>query len=403
VRPRRSGGIAILAVAAVAVLVAAAQSGARTAAKCNSSNQILVGVVYSMSGPGAGFGKVGQQGVSMAIRDVNAEGGVLGRCLKEDLADDAGSPTTAAQVARKLIDQDRVSVIMGPFLSSPASVVAPLTTAAKMIEMVESAAPQTGDASQFPYAFRTEANSDQQAQIMVPFAKARGWKRIAILSPNNAFGVTFAPAITQIGGPAGIEVVKNILVNSGTPDVTPQMQDLKSSNPDALMWAINADPDQIAAIKARNALGWNVPVVAVSSIYNTSTTNNFSKQQLTNIYGYAYKTLTYAAGSPKPTDPLAKTFISRFARWIHAHNIKETISQAAGGYDSVVLWAQAANAVKSLDADKVKQYFETHQMRGVRGRYVWTSSRHDGVTIDDFNFALPGTLNNYGIVQRYGK
>jgi len=384
---------------AIGLAVSTAQSGAVAKATCNDSNPVLIGTLYSMSGPAAGIGKLAQQGASMAVRDINASGGIVGRCVKEDLKDDTGSPTTAAQVIREAIDQDHATFIIGPFLSSPTAVTLPVTTQAKVIQMNNSAL-LVPDWSLYPYAFKTETNSEQQAQIFLPFLKAHNWTRVAVYAPNNAFGTVFVPTFTKYAAAQGITVVKSALVVSGTPDVTPQMTDLKNADPQALVWAVNADPDQIAALKARYALGWDVPVLGTSALQNTSTTNNFTAAQLKTVYAYAYKTMTYTAQSPKPADPLAQAFISGFAKWIHAHGIKESISQAAGAYDSFILLAKAANAVKSVDSDKIKQYFETHRMNGVRGHYIWTATQHDGVAVDDFGMVSVKSLNAFGILKQ---
>ena len=384
---------------AISLAVSTAQSGAVAQAKCNNSNPILIGTIYSMSGPAGGIGRLAQLGASMAVRDINASGGMLGRCIKENLKDDQGNPTTAAQVIREALDQDHSTFIVGPFLSSPTAVTLPVTTQAKVIQMNNSAY-LVPDWSLYPYAFKTETQSEQQAQIYIPFLKAHNWTRVAVLAPNNAFGTVFLPTFIKYAARQGITVVKSELVVSGAPDVTPQMSSLKSADPQALVWAINADPDQIAALKARYALSWNVPVLGTSALQNTATTNVFSTAQLATVYAYAYKTLMYTADNPRSKNPLARKFVSDFGRWIKAHNIKLSVSQSAGAYDSFVLLAKAVNAVKSLNSDKIKQYFETHQMHGVRGRYVWTKTHHEGVTVDDFGFVRAKSLNNFGLLRQ---
>lgn len=395
---RRIVAATILAIGlAVAVTTAQARVAAKTT--CNNSNPIVIGTLYSMTGPAAGIGRLAQQGASLAVHDINASGGILGRCVKEDLKDDTGNPTTAAQVIRQAVDQDHAQIIVGPFLSSPTAVTLPVTTQAKIIQMNESAFLDAADASKYPYTFCTEIHSDIQSQTFIPFLKAHHWTRVAILAPNNAFGTVFVPTFTDLAQKAGITVVKSSLVVSGAPDVTPEMTQLKNADPQALVWAVNADPDQIAALKARLALGWDVPVLGTSALQNTATTNNFTTAQMARVYAYAYKAFTYTKTSPKAPFPLTRQFGSALAKSIHAHNFGESISQAGGAYDSFVLLAKAANAVKSLDSDKIKQYFETHSMTGVRGKYIWTSQQHRGLVLDDFGFVLAKSLNHYGLLQ----
>jgi len=223
--------------------VTTAQSGAAPKAACNNSNPVTIGTIYSMTGPGAGFGRLAQQGATMGVRDINASGGILGRCVKQDLKDDASNPTTAAQVVRELVDQDHVQAVVGPFLSSPTAAMLPVTTQAKLITINESAFLDAAVPGKYPYTFCTEIHSDIQTQVFLPFLKAHHWTKVAILAPNNAFGTVFIPTFQDLAQKAGITVVKSALIVSGTPDVTPQLQELKNANPQALVWAVNADPD----------------------------------------------------------------------------------------------------------------------------------------------------------------
>lgn len=351
--------------AAVGILLSgAAASSAPAKASCNASNPILVGALYSMTGPGAGLGKLAQQGASLAISDVNSRGGWLGRCVKDVLGDDATSPTTAAQEIRKLVVEDHVEFVIGPFESSTTAVALPQTTQAKMIEIIGSSALDFGDASKWPYVFRNEVNTNQIAETFVPFLKAKHWTHVAAWTFNSAFGTSLAASLQSLLAPEGITITKTVVVNSGTPDVTPQMQEVKSTGPQAILAGVSADVDEVALIKARNALGWNVPILGLNSMSSPVTTGTFNKTEMQNVYsGQVYKTLTYAStesGSGRPTWPAAAKFISEFAKWIHAYNIKESITQAAGSYDSVMILGNAITKAKSLDSSSVKSYLETH-------------------------------------------
>ncbi len=401
-RTRRT--VAILALlAAAASAVAAGQAGAGATKACNNSNPFVFGTIYSMSGPGAGIARLDEQGATMAVRDVNAAGGILGRCIKQDLKDDGSDPTKAAQVVRELLDQDGVKFVIGPFFSSPTSVTIPLMNQAKVININESSFVAAGDPTKYPYTFKREVNTDQQAQTFIPFLKANHWTKVAILAINTALGTIIVPEIQDLAAKEGITITKVTFVNSGTPDVTPQMSELKGTNPQALLGLVTADVDQVAMLKARSSLGWNVPVAAFSSIANPATVANFTKAQLNGVYaGQIYKSLTYrkrGVGNGLPTSAKARKFVQAFARWIHAHNIKESISQATGGYDSVQMLAWAVNGARSTDPDAVKSYMETHAYVGVRGRYVWSKDQHYGVNLPMLAFGVANSLNNYGLLQ----
>lgn len=379
------------------------QAGAGAQAKCNNSNPVEIGTMYSMTGPLAGIGRLAQLGATLAIQDINAAGGVLGRCVKQNLKDEGGDPTKAAQVVRELVDKDGVKFIVGPFGSSPTSTSIPYMTQAKVINVNQSSFALSGDAEKFPYTFRTESHTTQQIDAYIPYFKANGWTRVGVLAVNTAFGTAFASGMQTLAPPAGMTITKSILVNSGTADITPQMNELKDSNPHVLLAAISADPDQIAMLKSRYQLGWNIPVVGTNALSNPGTVNNFTPDQMKNVFmGPSYKTLMYestAAGKGAPKWPQTRVFIKGFAKLLKANNLKITISQSTGSYDSFRLLANAINKAKSLDPDRIKTYLETNPYVGVRGRYTWNTVRHDGANPSMFAFAYAKSLNNYGILR----
>jgi branched-chain amino acid transport system substrate-binding protein len=396
--PRHLG--LFFAAVAVGVAITTMQAAASTKATCDNSSPIKIGVSYSLTGPLAGIGKLASQGAAMAVRDLNASGGIMGKCVQEDLQDDQGTATGGAQVIRLLVDQDKVAYVVGPFGSSVTQVEIPITTQAKVIEVDESSLAASGDPNNYPYVFRAETNTTQQAQALVPFLKANHWSSVAIEAVNTAFGTVFISTLQSLLPAAGITITGTSLVNSGTVDVTPQLSQLKSGNPQLLIAGISADPDQIALINGLKSLGWKVPVIGTNAMANPGTTNAFSADQMAGVYaGPSYKTLTYKSGGGKPTAKLAKQFVAEFAKFLHAHSLKESISQAAGAYDSVMLVANAMNKTKSTDSDTIKSYLESHWYLGVRGIYQYTAQRHDGVTPGDVAYVLAHGRDGYGIVQ----
>src|SRR6478672_1175452 len=168
----------LVVIAALATSAALGTAGSKAA--CNNSNAVTFGVMNSMSGPAAGIGKLNQQGMDIALNEVNAAGGVLGRCLKRTLKDDAGDPTKAAQVVRELVDQDGVKFVIGPFLSSPTAVALPILNSAKVININESANPIAANPKTYPYTFLRETPSTLIAQLFANFVKANGYKKVAI-------------------------------------------------------------------------------------------------------------------------------------------------------------------------------------------------------------------------------
>ena len=96
----KSGLVSLLA---LAVLLPQAQA----------QQPIRLGGIFIMSGAASVYGKFAQQGIQLAVDEINAEGGVLGRKLEFRVEDSQGKADVAIQVARKLVFQDRVDALLG--------------------------------------------------------------------------------------------------------------------------------------------------------------------------------------------------------------------------------------------------------------------------------------------------
>lgn len=395
--------LAVGALALAAASVGMSASAQSSASKCNASNPIKVGALYGQSGAFAQVGRLYQQGASMAVRDINASGGLLGRCVKEVLVDSGGNPTQAAQGIRQLVDQEHVAWVEGPFTSAEAGTALPVTSQAKIIEAVGAASATLGDASKYPYALQMEVTTDQIVAGFVPFLKSRHYTKVAAITDNNGFGQLFLAALKSQFPAAGITLTAGIVVNGVTPDMTSQMQQARDSGAQVVLAGSTGDVNQVSLVKARNDIGWKAPVLGTSTMANASTTNNFSDTQMANVFAAAnYKTLTYKSkkkGQMAPTWPAAKKFVAEFARWIHAHNIKVSIVSPSGAYDQWMIVANAVKKTKSLDGDTLRAYIESHPYTGVRGVWKFTHDNHSGVQQSGLVFAIAKSLSVYGTTQ----
>ncbi len=325
----------------------------------------------------------------MAVEDINAAGGILGRCLEVLIRDDTGDPTKGQQVAREFIDQEEVSFMVGPFLSSVIGAAIEISNPVGTLHIVNGVLPTAGDATVFPYVFRAEVVSFLQSATFVQQAQAMGATTAVVLAVNNALGTSVLDAIKADLEGTGIEILAEEFHESGAVDLGPQMRSLMDHNPDVLFQLNTAGPDVTAAIKARNQLDWDVPFLGFSSNANTSITDSFTPDEMANILGgQAYGRLNRPAGSDEPAGEAAKWFKDRYKEHRGEDPLTVNIQQASGLYDSFMLMADAINAVGSVDSDAVKAYLEANVYDGVKATYEYSAERHDGVGLDDLVFVI---------------
>jgi len=178
-----------------------------------------------------------RKGMELALEEINAAGGVLGRKLELVSRDDNGNPGDAVRVAEELITRERVALLMGTFPSNVGLAVADLAKQRKVLFVA--AEPLTDKIvweSGNDYTFRLRASTYMQTAMLVPEAAKLGKKRWAIVYPNYEYGQAAAATfkrqmIARSGG--GIEFIEQA-VPLGKIEPGPVVQALVDAKPDAI-------------------------------------------------------------------------------------------------------------------------------------------------------------------------
>ncbi|MGE0796335.1 MAG: ABC transporter substrate-binding protein, partial [Acidimicrobiia bacterium] len=233
-----------------------------------SGEPIKIGVTISLSGPAGTIGETQLAGIEMAVDELNEGDGILGRPVDLVVKDDASDPTKAAQNMRELVDQEEVKLVFGPTLSSPALAATPIASDAGVIQFSSSVAPELGDPSQYPYFFRVSPAAALQAVTFVEYIEASGWSKVGLLAVNNALGSSNVEAFKGAIAGTDIEIVSTETHESGAVDLTTQVSSLERSGAEVVLVLNTATSDQIAAVKARNGIEWDVPMLGFSSMSN---------------------------------------------------------------------------------------------------------------------------------------
>ena len=184
-----------------------------------------------------------RKGMELAIAQINAAGGVLGRPLELVVRDDNGTPGDAVRVAEELLSREKVVMLMGTFASNVGLAVADLAKQRKVLFLA--AEPLTDKIvweSGNRYTFRLRASTYMQTAMLAPEAAKLKKKRWAIVYPNYEYGQSATAAFKQqmIGLQAGgIEFVE-YAVPLGKIDAGPVVQALIDANPDAIFSSLFA-------------------------------------------------------------------------------------------------------------------------------------------------------------------
>jgi branched-chain amino acid transport system substrate-binding protein len=178
-----------------------------------------------------------KKGMDLAVEEINAAGGVLGRPLAIVSRDDNGNPGDAVRVAEELVTREKVTLLMGTFASNVGLAVADL---AKQRRILFIAAEPLTDKIVWEngnrYTFRLRASTYMQTAMLVPEAAKLRKKRWAIVYPNYEYGqsatLAFKKQLLALQ-PGGIEFIEQA-VPLGKIDAGPVVQALADAKPDAI-------------------------------------------------------------------------------------------------------------------------------------------------------------------------
>ncbi|GAA4728150.1 hypothetical protein GCM10023350_09120 [Nocardioides endophyticus] len=381
--------IAITAAVGVGLAISGcgSSSGDSTASGGDCAQSVKLGLLATLSGPGAALGELTKNGAELAVSQANEAGDV---CIDLVVKDDAGDPTKASQATRELVDQEEVDAVAGPLLTGPTGAALPITTPAKIVSIVTSSAKFAGDPTEFPYTFQVTSQSGTLADAYVAYMKDHGLTKAAALVVNNEFGTDLLSEFKRASEGTDIELVSEETFVSGSVDAAPQVSKMKASGADTFLNMLAVDPDHIAAIKARNSLDWDVPMLGVQSIANASIPQAVGADGMAKVYAVGYRNLASDGTAGVPSSPLAATFKTDYMKATGAKTLDGSFYMAASTYDAVNLLVAAYKETGETDSDAVKDYLASATYDGVAASYEFSSDNHNGITVEDLTFVDAG-------------
>lgn len=218
---------------------------------------IVIGHAAPLTGPQAHIGKDNENGVRLAIEDLNREGFTIGGQpvhFQLDSQDDQADPRMATTVAQKFVD-DRLHAVIGHLNSGTTMPASRVYNAAGIVEISPSATTPRYTQQGFGNAFRVMANDVQQGHVLGRFAVGElAAKRIAIIDDRTAYGQGLADEFAKAAEAAGGKVVVREYTSDKASDFTAILTKIKGQKPDLLFFG-GMDGQGAPLVKQMKALG----------------------------------------------------------------------------------------------------------------------------------------------------
>lgn len=257
-----------------ASLVAAALSTAFAFAPvAQAANVVKLGVILPMSGPNAAFGNTSLNGIKLAVDEFNAKGGVksLGGAKIELVVADIPQPNAAAAATQRLISQERVSGVIGSFVSSVTIAASEVTERAGVPLITFAFADEItgrGYKNVFQVSPKGSAMGRAQFDHALALSKQAGVpvKKIAILYEDTAYGTAQAKGLREGAKAAGVEVVIDEAYPLGITDATPLVNKVRGSGAQ-MVFPVSYLNDSLLIIRTMRQQNLNVPTIGGAAGY----------------------------------------------------------------------------------------------------------------------------------------
>lgn len=318
-----------------------------------ATDAIKVGIMVPTTGPEAVYGKDMENAILLAVSEINARGGILGKNVITTTGDDACDPQQASFAAGKLVIEDVVGVVGG--YCSPATaptlkiygdagipLVIPVADSSKLIV----ANPGNG--------FQINSTGIDQAITAVNFFREKKIKKLAIIHQKDGYSKDLAAMAVKKWKEMGHDVVAVEVVNKGQEDYAALVTRLKSKVPDAVFWTAYYDDGPLVIKQLRQ--GGFSKLIAVGDGSNSPKLMEIAGKSAEGVFCFSKPMIEYL--------PAAKAFADRYKKKFN----QEPGPYSALAYDGMNLLADAITRAGSADkAAIVKALKETREFNGIAG------------------------------------
>jgi urea transport system substrate-binding protein len=341
--PRGSRGRLVLLCILSTLLVATGCAEDPSEGGSGSGDTIKVGILHSLSGTMAISEVTVKDAELLAIEEINAAGGVLGKQIEPVIEDGASDWPTFAEKAQKLISQDKVATVFGGWTSASRKAMLPVFERNKALlwypvqyEGLESS----------PYIFYTGATTNQQIVPGLDYLKEQGKKSIFLVGSDYVFPRTANKIIKAYAEANGMSVVGEEYTPLGHTEYSTVVNKLQQASPDAVFNTLNGDSN-VAFFKQLRSAGITAEAMPTVSV-------SVAEEEVVgigpeNVAGHLVAWNYYQTTEGARNTAFVEAFKAKYGA------AKVTSDPMEAGYNAVYLWAEAVKKAGSTDVEEVKK------------------------------------------------
>ncbi len=372
------------AISSTAVLVALAFAG-----PVHAQNQVItIGHSGPLSGPNAFAGKDNENGVRMAVEELNAKKiKVDGKTLefKLDSEDDQCDARAGVSVAQKFVD-DGVKYVLGPYCSGVAIPASRVYSQGGTMVSTVGTNPKVTD-NGYKNLFRIIASDTQIGSNMAIYAaNVMKVKNVAVIDDRTAFGQGVADEFSKEAKKLGLNIVGQEFTTDKSTDFLAILTNLKAKKPEAIFFGGYA-PQAAPMARQMKQLGIDAKLLGGDTLCSP---------EVGKLGGEAVNDTVFCAQGGTMLDKIDAG--AAFKAKYKEHFKRDADAYAASYYDQTMLIGNAMAKADSVDPKKVGEYIYGNSYKGVAGTYAYDAKgnlKQAPITVSTFRNAVPVPLASY--------
>jgi branched-chain amino acid transport system substrate-binding protein len=214
---------------------------------------VTIGSILPLTGTSASIGEDQRRGMELAVSEVNAHGGVAGQKLALMVEDSGGSPVTALDAVRKLTQVNKVPLVLGEFSSSVTIPIGQYLVKNQLVH-INISGTSTDIRKIGPYSYSVIGLDDLSAQFSAKDVYEMGYRRVALVAPNGAYGQGMTEQFSAFFKKMGGKVVAKVLYTSGQSSYRRELEQLSRAKPDVYVYT-SYGQDAVVLNRESYALG----------------------------------------------------------------------------------------------------------------------------------------------------
>lgn len=353
-------------------IMAALAASAILTSGAYAQDTIKIGVNQPLTGPFAASGNYIVDGAKIAVEEINASGGILGKQVELVVEDNKSNPTEAAAVAEKLITRDKVPVMMGAWGSSLTLAAMPKLMQYKVPMLVETSSSSKITKQGNPYIFRISPPSWVEAELFKELLPKLEIKKVDFLSINNDWGLGTQKDFTTMLEENGVEVGLAETMDQASQDMSAQLSKIKASDSDTII--ITAAVEQLTLLlKQAESLGIDKKIVTTGGSQNPDQLIDQAGAAADGTMHMVFFAPWFPEEAPNPDQ--AEGFIKA---WAEAGHDKAGLTESYRGHDGIYVIKAAIEAAGKAEPEAIREGFWSVEVPAINGTVKFVKDGPEG-------------------------